>query len=91
MFQAVRKFVTAYFGAKPARNGVPDGADGRVIRARYDAAQTTDEYKNAWANTDRFDADSAHSKEVRHMLIARSRYEIGKQRLRGRHRSDLRQ
>lgn len=46
------------------------------IRGAYDAARTTDEFQNYWANADRFDADSAHSKEVRHTLISRSRYEI---------------
>lgn len=46
------------------------------LRASYDAARTTDEFSNYWANADRFDADSAHSKEVRHTLMSRSRYEI---------------
>jgi len=46
------------------------------MQASYDAARTSDEYKNIWANADRFDADSAHSPLVRHTLIARSRYEI---------------
>jgi hypothetical protein len=46
------------------------------IKASYDAARTTDEFKNYWANADRLDADSANSKEVRHTLISRSRYEI---------------
>ena len=48
-----------------------------TLKARYDAAQTTDEFKNYWANADRYDADSANSKDVRHILISRSRYEIG--------------
>lgn len=48
-----------------------------ALRASYDAARTTTEYQNIWANADRYDADSAHSKEVRHTLISRSRYEIG--------------
>lgn len=48
-----------------------------MMRGRYDAAQTSDEFKNYWAATDAFDADSAHSREVRHTLIHRSRYEIG--------------
>ncbi len=46
-------------------------------KASYDAARNGDEYKNIWANADRYDADSANSKEVRHSLISRSRYEIG--------------
>jgi capsid protein len=48
----------------------------REINARYDAAQTTDEFKNYWANADRLDADSAHSREVRHTLVSRLRYEV---------------
>jgi len=47
-----------------------------ALQGSYDAARTSDEYKNIWANADRFDADSAHSPQVRHTLIARSRYEI---------------
>lgn len=47
------------------------------MRASYDAARTSTEYQNIWANADTFDADSAHSRDVRHTLIKRSRYEIG--------------
>jgi capsid protein len=46
------------------------------LRASYDAARTSTEYQNIWANADRYDADSANSREVRHTLISRSRYEI---------------
>jgi len=46
------------------------------VRASYDAARSGDEYKNIWANADRYDADSANSRDVRHTLISRSRYEI---------------
>ena len=47
------------------------------MRATYDSARTSTEYQNIWANADRLDADSAHSREVRHTLISRSRYEVG--------------
>lgn len=47
------------------------------LRATYDAARNTLEYQNYWANADTYDADSANSREVRHTLISRSRYEIG--------------
>ena len=47
------------------------------LAATYDAARTSDEFKNYWANADRFDADSAHSPAVRSTLVSRSRYEIG--------------
>lgn len=44
--------------------------------ATYDAARTSPEYRNIWANADRFDADSANNRDVRHQLISISRYEI---------------
>lgn len=44
--------------------------------AFYDAARTTTENQNYWANTDRFDADSAHQKIIRHEMMWRSRYEL---------------
>lgn len=49
----------------------------RELSATYDAARTTDEFKNYWANADSFDADSANSRAVRSTLVPRSRYEIG--------------
>lgn len=49
----------------------------RRQNATYDAARTTDEFKNYWANSDKYDADSANSREVRSTLVSRSRYEIG--------------
>lgn len=47
------------------------------LHASYDAARTSTEYQNIWANADRLDADSANSRDVRHTLISRSRYEVG--------------
>lgn len=49
----------------------------RRIDATYDAARTTDGFKNYWANADAMDADSANSREVRAKLVQRSRYEVG--------------
>jgi capsid protein len=46
------------------------------LKATYDAARTSDEFKNIWANTDALDADSANSRDIRHRLMWRSRYEI---------------
>jgi capsid protein len=46
------------------------------VRARYDAAQNTDEFRNYWANTDALSSDSANSKGVRGTLVRRSRYEV---------------
>jgi capsid protein len=49
----------------------------RQVEASYDAARTTDEFKNYWANADAYDADSANSRDVREKLVQRSRYEVG--------------
>lgn len=46
------------------------------LRAKYDAAQTTINNQNHWANSDNLDPHSANSLEVRRKLRARSRYEI---------------
>jgi capsid protein len=70
----LRSFVNSLFGKRKAK-AATSGGFNRRIAARYDAAQTTDEFKNYWANADSFDADSAHSPEIRHALMWRSRYE----------------
>lgn len=49
----------------------------RRVEGTYDAARDSTEFQNYWANSDKLDADSAHSKDVRHKLISRSRYEVG--------------
>lgn len=48
----------------------------RVIRARYDAAQTTRDNARHWAMADSLSADSAASAEVRSKLRERARYEV---------------
>jgi len=84
MFKGLTKLVGGLFGAKhrdpsAALVAQRDQAQERYakLRATYDAARTSDEFKNYWSNADKFDADSANSREVRHTLISRSRYEIG--------------
>lgn len=48
----------------------------RAIAGTYDAAGSSDEYKNYWAASDALDADSANSFAVRQKLVQRSRYDI---------------
>jgi capsid protein len=62
--------------ASPSRKGL-DEHSSRAVHARYDASQDSDEFRKYWAAADAYDADSAHSREVRIKLIHRSRYEIG--------------
>lgn len=45
------------------------------LRARYDAAQTTDENRKHWNQVDSLDANSANSPAVRRTLRNRARYE----------------
>jgi len=46
------------------------------IRARYDAAQTTDENARHWAMADGLSADAAMTPHVRRTLCKRARYEV---------------
>lgn len=48
----------------------------RKLVASYDAAGSSDEYKNYWAPADALDADSANSPQVRATLVKRSRYDV---------------
>jgi capsid protein len=47
-----------------------------TIKAKYDAAQTTDENKRHWANADGLSAAAANAPGVRRILRNRSRYEF---------------
>jgi len=47
-----------------------------LVRARFDAAQTTPDNRKHWANADHLSADAAASPEVRRTLRNRARYEV---------------
>jgi lambda family phage portal protein len=49
---------------------------GRILRARYDAAVTTDDNRRHWANADSLSAKAANSAQVRRILRSRARYEV---------------
>jgi len=55
---------------RPAVRSVPI-----TIKARYDAAQTTDANAGHWSNTDALSADEAASVDVRKRIRERARYE----------------
>lgn len=80
MFERAKQYVRALLASPPKAASTRDVQAWQEryarLRASYDAARSSTEYQNIWANTDRLDADSAHSKEVRHTLISRSRYEV---------------
>jgi len=58
------------------RKGHPRRTVPAVVRARYDAAQTTVENVRHWAMADGLSADSANSVDVRRKLRQRARYEV---------------
>jgi lambda family phage portal protein len=47
----------------------------KLVRARYDAAQTTEHNRNHWSMADYYSADAALAPEVRRKMRARARYE----------------
>jgi lambda family phage portal protein len=63
-------------GRDTQRNATVAGPLRRVLRARYDAAVTTDGNRRHWANADALSADAAASPEVRRELRNRARYEV---------------
>jgi len=80
MLNGIRNTIGKLLGfgrVRPGHQQVAELANAMAKRmhATYDAARTTDEFRNYWANADRLDADSANSRDVRHTLISRSRYE----------------
>lgn len=72
MFERFRN----WFSAKRTERRLSDARPVRVVRAKYDAAQTTTENANHWANADNLSADSANSLAVRKKLRERARYEV---------------
>jgi len=61
--------------AKP-KPSAPRDRSYRVIRGKFDAAQTTDENRRHWANADPLSPDAAASMDVRSILRSRARYEV---------------
>ncbi len=58
------------------RNRTPPKTGLPVVRARYDAAQTTKDNGKHWAAADHLSADMEAAPEVRRTLRMRSRYEV---------------
>src|SRR5690606_28019160 len=81
MLTRVRKTLARVLGYGHSRGDIHAASAaamevGRRLHATYDAALTSAEFKNYWANADALDADSANSREVRQKLVQRSRYEV---------------
>lgn len=71
---SVLNWLTSLFGSKTPR--APRGRNVRIVRARYDAASTTEDNRRHWANADGLSANAANSPEVRRVLRNRARYEV---------------
>lgn len=67
-----RDLIAAHRAKTPTRQ--PQG-DARALRARFDAAQTTDDNRKHWLMADGLSADAAASAAIRRTLRNRSRYE----------------
>jgi capsid protein len=78
MLKAIKQFASRLTGSNKSnrRDAALIDMLTKRLKGTYDAARTTDEFRNYWANSDAYDADSANSKEVRHTLMRRSRYEV---------------
>jgi lambda family phage portal protein len=63
-----------FFGKNKERKVIQPA--GRILRARFDAAQTTADNQRHWSNADGLSADGAASADVRKTLRNRSRYEV---------------
>ena len=63
------------YGQPLAKAAPTKRANRGTLRARYDAAQDTDENRKHWAWADNYSASAANSIEVRRKLRSRSRYE----------------
>jgi len=64
-----------WFFGKNKKNKIIHPA-ARILRARFDAAQTTADNQRHWANADSLSADSAANIDVRRTLRNRARYEV---------------
>jgi len=72
-----RKTVTSDTGPPTNRQHYAAKAHERIrLRALYDAAQTTDENSNHWANADNLSADAAADPGIRQTVRNRARYEV---------------
>lgn len=64
-----------WFKRKPIQAAAPR-VIARVINAKYDSAQTDDDNKRHWSQSDSLSARQANSPSVRESLRNRSRYEV---------------
>lgn len=74
MFNRIAKYFRRDRPQMSAQQAI--GIAHRIIRAKYDAAQTTADNRNHWANSDNLSARAANDPGVRATLRNRSRYEV---------------
>ncbi|HUU85109.1 MAG TPA: phage portal protein [Phycisphaerae bacterium] len=60
----------------PFKRKAPAGARIRLMRAKFDSAQTTYENRNHWLQADNLSAGASVSPGVRQILRSRARYEV---------------
>ena len=67
------RWISNWWSSKAERASQPSTV--RVVRARYDAAVTTDDNRRHWANADGLSPNASNSAEIRRILRNRARYE----------------
>jgi len=70
----LKRLLSSWSGKAEQRSDQPHRV--RMVRAKFDAAQTTIENRRHWAMADSLSADSAASADVRRKLRERARYEV---------------
>jgi lambda family phage portal protein len=70
------RWLKQLFGKQTVAQSQSLGHGIRLLRARYDAAQSTDNNRRHWAGADGYSANAANSIEVRRRLRNRARYEV---------------
>ena len=69
-------FLTTIFKGKAKAESASLERSGQIVRARFDAAQTTHDNRRHWAAAECLSADAEASPSVRQTLRNRARYEI---------------
>jgi len=72
----LKRFVTSWFSGKTPAPSTSSRPPVRIVRAKFDSAQTTTDNRRHWANADGLSPNAALSPEVRRTLRNRARYEV---------------
>ncbi|MCC6910169.1 MAG: phage portal protein, partial [Phycisphaerales bacterium] len=72
----LKRLVSSWFSGKTPAPSTSSRPPVRIVRAKFDSAQTTTDNRRHWANADGLSPNAALSSEVRRILRNRARYEV---------------